>query len=81
MLFASPLPPILSKFAPVRRRTPLRPGPVQARYRWLSSVGHTQELPGSWAIHPLIFAPLCDPGRLIGPHLFGPTMLSPGKTG
>src|ERR1700735_162259 len=35
MVFASPLPPILSKFAPVRRRTPLRPGPVQARYRWL----------------------------------------------
>ena len=53
MLFASPLQPILSKFAPVRRRTPLRPGPVQARYRWLSSVGHIQDLPGSWRIHPV----------------------------
>jgi len=53
MLFASPLQPIFSKFAPVRRRTPLRPGPVQARYRWLSSVGHTQDLPGSWRIHPV----------------------------
>ena len=53
MLFCSPLQPILSKFAPVRRRTPLRPGPVQARYRWLSSVGHIQDLPGSWRIHPV----------------------------
>ena len=52
-MFASPLQPILSKFAPVRRRTPLRPGPVQARYRWLSSVGHTQDLPGSWGIRPI----------------------------
>jgi len=29
------------------------PGPAQARYRWLFSVGHTQELPGSWKIHPV----------------------------
>jgi hypothetical protein len=29
------------------------PGPAQARYRWLFSVGHTQELPGSWRIHPV----------------------------
>ena len=53
MLFASPPQPILSEFAPVRRRTPLRPGPVQARYRWLSSAGQSQDLPGSWRIHPV----------------------------
>lgn len=29
------------------------PGPVQARYRWLSSIGRTQDLPGSWRIHPV----------------------------
>ncbi len=28
-------------------------GPVQARYRWLLEVGRTQDLPGSWGIHPL----------------------------
>ncbi len=26
---------------------------VQARYRWLSSAGQSQDLPGSWRIHPL----------------------------
>ncbi len=29
------------------------PGPVQARYRWLISAGQTQDLPGSWRIHPI----------------------------
>ena len=53
MFFASPLQPILSEFAPVRWRTPLRPGPVHARYRWLLSAGHSQDLPGSWGIHPI----------------------------
>jgi hypothetical protein len=53
MLFASPPQPILSEFAPVRRRTPHRPGPVQARYRWLLSAGQSQDLPGSWRIHPV----------------------------
>src|ERR1017187_8739549 len=52
-IFASPLQPILSSFAPVRRRSPHRPGPVQARYRWLLSAGQTQDLPGSWRIHPI----------------------------
>jgi hypothetical protein len=48
-----PAPTVLSKFAPVRWRSPLRPGPVQARYRWLSSAGQSQELPGSWGIPPI----------------------------
>jgi hypothetical protein len=53
MFFASPLQPILSSFAPMRPERSAGPGPAQARYRWLFSVGHTQELPGSWRIHPV----------------------------
>src|SRR3989442_243217 len=53
MFFASPLQPILSSFAPLRPERSAGPGPAQARYRWLISVGHTQELPGSWRIHPV----------------------------
>jgi hypothetical protein len=53
MVFASPLQPILSSFAPLRPERSAGPGPAQARYRWLFSVGHTQELPGSWRIHPV----------------------------
>jgi hypothetical protein len=53
MFFASSLQPILSSFAPMRPERSAGPGPAQARYRWLSSVGHTQELPGSWRIHPV----------------------------
>src|SRR5581483_3902470 len=52
-LFASPLQPILSQFAPMRRRAPqglvpLKPGTIGYR-----SAGRTQELPGSWRIHPI----------------------------
>jgi hypothetical protein len=53
MFFASPLQPILSSFAPMRPERSAGPGPAQARYRWLFSAGHTQELPGSWKIHPV----------------------------
>jgi len=53
MFFASPLQPILSSFAPMRPERSAGPGPAQARYRWLLSAGHTQELPGSWRIHPV----------------------------
>ena len=53
MFFASPLQPILSSFAPLRPESSAGPGPAQARYHWLFSVGHTQELPGSWRIHPV----------------------------
>ena len=53
MFFASPLQPILSSFAPVRPESSAGPGPAQARYHWLFSAGHTQELPGSWRIHPV----------------------------
>lgn len=53
MFFASPLQPILSSFAPMRPERSAEPGPAQARYRWLFSAGHTQDLPGSWKIHPV----------------------------
>ena len=53
MFFASPLQPILSSFAPLRPERSAGPGPAQARYRWLFSAGPTQELPGSWRIHPV----------------------------
>ena len=53
MFFASPLQPILSSFAPMRPERSAEPGPAQARYRWLSSAGHTQDLPGSWKIRPV----------------------------
>jgi hypothetical protein len=53
MVFASPFQPILSSFAPLRPERSAGPGPAQARYRWLFSAGHTQELPGSWRIHPV----------------------------
>jgi hypothetical protein len=53
MFFASPLQPILSSFAPMRPESSAGPGPAQARYHWLISAGHTQELPGSWRILPV----------------------------
>src|SRR5260370_38903467 len=53
MFFTSPLQPILSSFAPLRPERSAGPGPAQARYHWLLSAGHTQELPGSWRIHPV----------------------------
>jgi len=53
MFFASPLQPILSSFAPMRPERSAGPGPARARYHWLLSAGHTQELPGSWRIHPV----------------------------
>jgi hypothetical protein len=53
MFFASPLQPSPSSFAPMRPERSAGPGPVQARYRWLLSAGHTQDLPGSWRTHPV----------------------------
>jgi hypothetical protein len=53
MFFASPLQPVLSSFAPMRPERSAEPGPAQARYRWLFSAGHTQDLPGSWKIRPV----------------------------
>ena len=78
ILFASPPQPILSKFAPARRRTPLRPGPVQARYRWLLSAGHHRisQVPGEsvpYLCPALGSRPVPRPSpcrhRRCGPHL------------
>jgi hypothetical protein len=53
MFFASPLQPILSSFAPMRRREPLGLVPLEPGTAGYPSVGHTQELPGSWRTHPV----------------------------
>jgi len=68
MLFASPPQPILSKFAPARRRTPLGPGPVQARYRWLFIGWSTTGAPRFLGNPSRTSAPLWDPGQFLGPR-------------
>jgi hypothetical protein len=40
-------------FAPMRRREPLGPVPLEPGTTGYSSVGQTQEIPGSWRIHPV----------------------------
>ena len=77
MFFASPLQPILSWFAPMRPERSAGPGPAQARYRWLFSVGHTQELPGSWGIHPVPLPRSPTPVGLIDLTLAINAVLSP----
>jgi len=49
--FSAPTDPLLVRSRAAERSA--GPGPVQARYRWLLSAGQTQDLPGSWGIHPI----------------------------
>jgi hypothetical protein len=76
--FASPPQPILSPFAPMRRREPLGLVPFEPGTAGYSSVGQTQELPGSWRTHPVPLprsripassSVLTLSARRCGPHL------------
>jgi hypothetical protein len=49
--FSAPTDPLLVRSHAVERSA--GPGPARARYHWLLSAGHTQDLPGSWRIHPV----------------------------
>jgi len=79
MFFASPLPPILSKVRSHAAESSARAWPRSSPVP-LAILGRSNTGPPRFLENPShIFAPLSDPGRLIGPHLIGPTMLSPGK--
>jgi hypothetical protein len=78
IFFAPPLQPSLSSFAPMRRREPLGLVPFEPGTAGYSSVGQTQELPGSWRTHPVPLprsripassSVLTLSARRCGPHL------------